>query len=49
MEFLKDLWSFFLERKKWWLVPLVLILLVVALLLIFAEGTAVGSFIYTLF
>jgi membrane protein YdbS with pleckstrin-like domain len=49
MEFIKDLWTFFLERKKWWLIPLVIVLLLIAFLLIFAEGTAVGSFIYTLF
>jgi len=49
MDFLKDLFAFLKERKKWWLLPLILILLLVGALLIFAESSAVGSFIYTIF
>ena len=49
MEFLSDLWRFLMERKKWWLLPLVLIILLIGALIIFAESSAVGSFIYTLF
>ncbi|MCB0625344.1 MAG: hypothetical protein KDC43_15840, partial [Saprospiraceae bacterium] len=49
MEFFKDLWQFLAERKKWWLVPLIMVLLLIGALLIFAEGSAIGSFIYTLF
>jgi drug/metabolite transporter superfamily protein YnfA len=49
MEFLRDLWQFISERRKWWLLPAVLILLLLGALLIFAESSAVGSFIYTLF
>lgn len=49
MEFLRDLWQFIRERRKWWLLPAVLILLLLGALLIFAESSAVGSFIYTLF
>ncbi|MEM1216821.1 MAG: DUF5989 family protein [Bacteroidota bacterium] len=49
MEFLRDLWGFIKERRKWWLVPMVLILLLIGALIIFAEGSAVGSFMYTLF
>jgi len=49
MEFLKDLWSFLRERRKYWLVPLILVILLMGMLLIFAESSAVGSFIYTLF
>jgi len=49
MEFLKDLFAFLKERKKWWLLPLILVLLLIGALLIFAESSAVGSFIYTIF
>lgn len=49
MEFLRDLWGFMLERKKWWLAPLIAVILLIGALLIFAESSAVGTFIYTLF
>jgi drug/metabolite transporter superfamily protein YnfA len=49
VEFLTDLWNFLKERKKWWLVPLIVVLLLIGALLIFAESSAIGSFIYTLF
>ena len=49
MEFLRDLWGFLRERRKWWLLPLILVILLIGVLIIFAESSAVGSFIYTLF
>ncbi len=49
MEFLKDLWMFMKERKKFWLAPIIIILLLIALLLVFAGGSAIAPFIYTLF
>lgn len=49
MEFLRDLWNFIKERRQWWLFPIVVILLLIGVLIIFAESSAVGSFIYTLF
>ena len=49
MDLLRDLWGFLRERKKFWLAPVVLVLLFMGLLLVFAEGTAVAPFIYTLF
>jgi len=49
MEFLRDLFAFLRERRKWWLLPLILIILLIGALLVFAESSAVGSFIYTLF
>jgi hypothetical protein len=48
MEFLKDLWLFLKERKKWWLTPIIVALLLVAILMI-AAGTGLAPFIYTLF
>lgn len=49
MEFLSDLWKFMMARKKWWLLPIILVILLIGALVIFAESSAVGSFIYTLF
>jgi hypothetical protein len=44
-----ELWGFMRERKKWWLLPVVIVLLVVGTLLIFAQGSALAPFIYTIF
>ena len=49
MEFLKELWMFLRVRKKLWLAPIILVLLILGGLLIFAEGSVVAPFIYSLF
>ncbi|SEF42208.1 DUF5989 family protein [Algoriphagus boritolerans] len=49
MDFLKDLWSFIKERKKFWLAPVIFILLLLGVLIIFGGGSALAPFIYTLF
>jgi hypothetical protein len=49
MEFLKDLWQFMVQRKKFWLAPVIFILLILGLLIVFGGGSAVAPFIYTLF
>ncbi len=49
MEFLKELWGFLRERKKFWLLPVILTLLAIGGLLVFAQGSALAPFIYTLF
>lgn len=49
MDFIKDLWGFLRERKKFWLLPLILILLVFGVLIVFTAGSAIAPFIYTLF
>ena len=46
---LKEFWLFLRERKKWWLAPLVLFLMLFGALLIFAKGSALAPFIYSLF
>lgn len=48
-EFIVDLWQFMRERKKFWLAPLIIILVLLGALLVFAQGSAVAPFIYTLF
>lgn len=40
---------YFWRRKLWWLIPMVFVLLLFGLLIAFAQATAVGPFIYTLF
>lgn len=49
MEFLKDLWLYLKERKKFWLAPVIIILLVLGLIIVFGGGSAIAPFIYTLF
>ena len=49
MEFLKDLWGFLKNRKKFWLLPLIIILLLFGVLIVLTSGTAIAPFIYTLF
>jgi len=49
MGFIKEFWQFLKERKKLWLFPLFLIIILIAGLMVFAQGTAVAPFIYTIF
>jgi hypothetical protein len=49
MEFVKDLWGFLKERKKFWLLPLILVLMVFGGLIVLTSGSAIAPFIYTLF
>jgi len=49
IDFLKDLWDFMRERKKFWLAPLVLVMVLLGALIVLAQGSAVAPFIYTLF
>ena len=49
MEFIKDLWGFLRQRKKFWLLPLIVILLVFGALVVLTAGSAIAPFIYTLF
>jgi len=36
-------------RKKWWLLPIIAVLLMVGALMVFAHGSALAPFIYTIF
>ena len=49
MDFIKDLWRFMKERKKFWLVPIIIVLVLFGALMVFGGGSAVAPFIYTLF
>lgn len=48
-ELIVDLWGFMKERKKFWLAPIIVVLLLIGGLLVFAQGSAIAPFIYTLF
>lgn len=46
---LKEFWDFLRVRKKWWLAPIVIFLVAFGALLVFAKGSALAPFIYSLF
>ncbi len=49
MSLFKEFWLFLKKEKKWWLVPMIVMLLLLGALIVFAEGSAIGPFLYTLF
>jgi len=49
MSLVRELWAFLRVRKKWWLLPVLLVLFMVGGLLVFAQGSALAPFIYTIF
>jgi hypothetical protein len=46
---LREFFDFLRERKKWWIAPIVLFLVLLGGLLVFAKGSALAPFIYSLF
>jgi hypothetical protein len=48
-ELITELWAFMKERKKYWMFPIIIVLMLFGSLLVFAQGSAVAPFIYTLF
>lgn len=49
LDFLRELFQFMRERRKFWLVPVILVLALLGGLIVFAKGSAIAPFIYTLF
>ena len=49
MDLLSDLIKFMMERKKFWLIPMILVLLLIGLIVVMAGGSAIAPFIYTIF
>lgn len=45
----RELWQFLRVRKKWWLLPILIVMALVSGLLVFAQGSALAPFIYTIF
>ena len=48
-ELMGELWQFLKQRKKFWLLPIIVVLALFGALLVFAQGSAIAPFIYTLF
>lgn len=44
-----ELWDFMRVRKKFWLLPVLIVLVTLGALLVFAQGSALAPFIYTIF
>lgn len=44
-----ELWAFMKARKKFWLLPIIIIMVLVGALLVFAQGSVLAPFIYTIF
>jgi len=44
-----EIWQFMRIRKKWWMLPMILIITLLGLILIFAQGSPLAPFIYTIF
>ena len=46
---MRELWMFMRVRKKFWLLPIILVMMLIGALLVFAHGSALAPFIYTIF
>ena len=44
-----EFWAFLRERKKGWLLPIIVVMVLIGALLVFAQGSALAPFIYTIF
>jgi hypothetical protein len=49
MSLIRELWAFMRVRKKWWLLPIIVLMFLLGSLLVFAQGSALAPFIYTIF
>ena len=49
LDLVKDIWDFLKIRKKYWLAPLIITLVLIGALVIFAQGSVLAPFIYSVF
>ena len=49
IDFLKEFWEFLMERKKYWLFPILIVLALFVVLIVLSQGSAIAPFIYTIF
>lgn len=49
MDFLRDMWAFIKERKKFWLIPIILVLVLLGVIIVLGGSSAIAPFVYTLF
>ncbi|MCK4765432.1 MAG: hypothetical protein KAW12_24735 [Candidatus Aminicenantes bacterium] len=48
-QIIKEMFEFLVEKKKYWVIPIIIVLLLIGILIIATEGSAIAPFIYTLF
>ena len=49
ISFLKEFWDFLIERKKYWLFPIIIVLALLGILIVLSQGSVVAPFVYTIF
>ncbi len=49
LQILKEVFEFLLEKKKYWVIPIIIILVLIGLLVVLYEGSAIAPCIYNLF
>lgn len=49
MSLMKEFWMFLRMRKKRWSLPIVVVTVLVGALFVFAQGSALAPFAYTIF
>lgn len=49
LQTVKHLFQFMMNRKRFWLAPVLIVLILLGALLIFTQGTVFAPFVYTLF
>tara|TARA_S200000501_G_C20406919_1_gene561791 strand:+ start:98 stop:250 length:153 start_codon:yes stop_codon:yes gene_type:complete len=49
INFFKEFLEFLMERKKYWLLPIITVLALFGVLIVLSQGSAVAPFIYTIF
>lgn len=47
--FLREMWDFIGDNKKWWLIPIIVVLLLISTLVLLTAHSALAPFIYALF
>jgi hypothetical protein len=45
----REFFAFLRVRKKWWLLPIIIVMALMGALLVFAQGSALAPFVYTIF
>lgn len=49
LDFIRELLAFMRARRKFWLVPVMIMITLLGALIVFAKGSAIAPFIYTIF
>ena len=49
LSLVKEFFEFLMERKKFWLIPIIFLLVLLSVLQVMTQGSAISPFIYTLF